>query len=116
MALSEAYVNTGTSISTTEYSLTNDSTSIATQTDDGLYQAFIDLNAMASGDVYVIRIYEKCYGAATQRVVQSWTLSGAQSDPIWVSPHLQLMHGWDITMQRTAGSDRSIAWSIRKVA
>ncbi|CAN1724426.1 conserved protein of unknown function [Hyphomicrobium sp. 1Nfss2.1] len=116
MALSEAYVNSGTSISTTEYSLTNDSTTVATQTDDGLYQAFIDFSNMASGDTYVIRIYEKCYGAATQRVCQSWTLTGAQSDPIWVSPHLQLMHGWDITVQRTAGTDRSIAWSIRKVA
>jgi hypothetical protein len=116
MALSEPYVDTGTLISTTEYSLTNDSTTIAAQTDDGLYQAFIELNNMASGDTYVIRIYEKVYGAATQRVAQSWTLTGAQADPIWVSPHLQLMHGWDITMQRTAGTDRSIAWSIRKVA
>jgi hypothetical protein len=116
MALSEAYVDTGTSISTTEYSLTNDSTTIATQTDDGLYQTFIDLSNMASGDTYVIRVREKVYGAATQRVCQSWTLTGAQSDPIWVSPHLQLMHGWDITIQKTAGTDRSIAWSIRKVA
>lgn len=116
MALTEAYVNTGTSISTTEYSLTNASTTIATQTADGIYQAFIDFNAMQSGDTYVVRIREKCYGAATQRIVQSWTLSGAQAEPLWASPHLQLMHGWDITVQRTAGTDRSIAWSIRQVA
>lgn len=116
MALSEPYVDTGTSISTTEYSLTNDSTTIAAQTDDGLYQAFIEFNNMQAGDVYVVRIREKVYGAATQRVVQSWTLAGVQAEPVWVSPHLQLMHGWDITVQRTAGADRSIAWSIRKVA
>lgn len=116
MALSEAYVDTGTTIGTTEYSLTNDSTVIATQTDDGLYQAFIDLNAMASGDTYEIRVYEKVYAAATQRVAHKWTLSGAQAEPVWVSPHLQLMHGWDVTVKRTAGTDRSIAWSIRKVS
>jgi hypothetical protein len=117
MALSEAYVDTGTTISTTEYSLTNDSTVVATQTDDGLYQAFIDFNAMTSTETYVVKIYEKAYAAATQRVCQSWTLTGAQTDsPIWVSPHLQLMHGWDITVTKTAGTDRSIAWSVRKVA
>lgn len=116
MAISEAYANTGTSISTTEYSLTNASTTIAEQTDDGVYQALVDLSNMASGDTYVIRLKEKVYGAATQRTVQSWTLSGAQSDPIWVSPCAILLHGWDFTAQRTAGTDRSIAWSVRKVA
>ena len=116
MAITEAFSNTGTSISTTEYSLTNNSTTIAAQTDDGAFQALVDLNAMQSGDTFVIRLKEKVYGAATQRTVQSWTLTGVQSDPVWISPCAILMHGWDFTIQRTAGADRSIAWSVRKVA
>jgi hypothetical protein len=116
MAITEAYSDTGTSIGTTEWSLTNDSSTIANQTDDGAYQVFLDLNAMASGDTFVVRLYEKVYSAGTRRVAQSWTLTGAQSDPIWVSPCVLLMHGWDFSIQKTAGTDRSIAWSVRKVA
>jgi len=115
MALSEAYADSFT-VTTTEYSITNESTTIASRTDDGLYQVFLDLNALQSGDTYVIRIYEKVQSGTTQRVVQSWTVSGVQADPIWASPHLQLMHGWDITLQKTGGTNRTIDWSVRKVA
>jgi hypothetical protein len=115
MAISEAFVDTGTSISTTEWSLTNDSSSLATQTDDGIYQLFLDVNALAAGDVFTVKAYEKVYGAATQRVIQTWTLSGAQADPVFVTPPLILIHGWDFSIIKTTGTDRSIAWSVRKV-
>jgi len=115
MAISEAYVDTGTFVSTTEYSLTNDSTIVAAQTVDGLFQLMLECNNMASGDIYVVKVYDKVYGAATQRVIQSWTLSGAQSDPIFATPPLILLHGWDFTLTKSSGTDRSFAWSIRKV-
>jgi uncharacterized protein YhhL (DUF1145 family) len=35
---------------------------------------------------------------------------------IAVSPALVLMHGWDMSLLKTAGTDRAITWSIRKVA
>jgi hypothetical protein len=115
MAITEAYVDTGTSISTTEYSLTNDSTSIATQTTDGVYQAFIDFATMVAGDQYQIKVLEKVYGAGTQRTIYNAIITGVQAGP-FVTPSLILMHGWDITVKRLAGSDRSISWSIRQVA
>jgi hypothetical protein len=115
MAISEAYGNTAT-ISTTEYSLPNNSTTLTPITVDGVYQVFIDVSAMASGDEYLIQIKEKCLSAGTQRVVYSATLVGAQAAPIWISPSLLLLHGWDITMDKIAGTDRSISWSIRQVA
>lgn len=114
MAISEAFSNSAT-ISTTEYSLPNNSTTLTPQTDDGIYQVFIDADAMATNDEYEIKIYEKVRSAGTQRVVYYSYLRGDQSYP-WVSPSLVLLHGWDVTMKRIAGTDRSIEWSIRKVA
>jgi hypothetical protein len=115
MAITALYENSA-SISTTEYSLTNNSTSIAAKTDDGVFQCFLDLNALASGDEYELRIYEKVQSAGTQRIVYRSYFVGAQSEPHFVTPSLVLMHGWDITLDKLAGTDRTIGWSIRQVA
>ena len=114
MAIAEAYTNTA-SISTTEYSLPNNSTSLTPITVDGIYQAFIELANMIAGDQYRIQIKEKVTSAGTQRTIYDAIVTGAQIGP-WVSPSLILLHGWDVTMIRTAGADRSISWSIRQVA
>lgn len=114
MAISEAYTNSA-SIGTTEYSLTNNSTTIATQTDDGVYQVFIDTGNMAAGDQYRIRVYEKVTSGGSQREIYAAVLTGTMTDN-WVSPSLILIHGWDVSIQKVAGTDRTFAWSIRKVA
>lgn len=116
MAISEAITGTE-AISTTEHSLATD-TSYDTgdaQTDDGVYQAFLDVSDMIAGDQLQIRIYEKVRSGDTQRIVYQAILSGAQSEPIWVSPSLVLMHGWDITCDALVGTI-TVNWSIRKVA
>jgi hypothetical protein len=51
----------------------------------------------------------------SQLVVYDATLIGPQSGPL-VIPSLILMHGWDFTVDKIAGTDRSISGSIRKVA
>jgi nitrogen fixation protein len=43
------------------------------------------------------------------------TLSDAQSE-LWCSPMLILINGWDMTLQKIAGTDRAWDASIRKVA
>lgn len=115
MALTEAFADTGTTIGTSEYSLPNDSTSLTARTEDGCFQAFIDFANMAAGDQYRVRIYEKVYSAGTQRVIYECILTGTQQGPL-VAPSLILMHGWDVTVKKLAGTDRSISWSIRQVA
>ena len=114
MTIQELYVDTGTSISTTEYSLTNDSTVIATQTTDAMIQAFIDFANMVAGDQYEVKVLEKVYGAGSQRTIYHAVLTGTQPGPL-VTPGLIVMHGWDVTVKRLAGSDRSISWSIRSI-
>lgn len=113
MAITEAYAGSQ-SVSTTEWSLTGDDDSVDEITADGLYQVFLDLNALAGADMFRVRIYEKVQSSDTQRVVYEAFLGGPQASPIWVSPALILIHGWDVTLLKIAGTDRTITWSIRK--
>jgi hypothetical protein len=115
MAISEYKTGTAT-ISTTEYSLVGTAGALATDTTDGVFQVFIDAAALAAGDEFEIAVKEKATSGGTQRLIFKATLAGAQGSPIWVSPSLILMHGWDVTMDKIAGTDRSISWSVRQVA
>lgn len=113
--LTELYTGSA-SISTTEYSLTLASTSgvPASKTDNGYISIWLDLSALAAGDQYELKVYEKVASGGTQR--QCWpttVLTGAQSPPHWFSLPLAVMHGWDVTLKKIAGTDRTIAWSIR---
>jgi hypothetical protein len=117
MALSEAYVGSFTA-STTELSFVSGTSTLQSVTDDGVYQLFLELNNLAQGDMFEVRFYEKVQSSSTKRVCQLYVFSDAQGTDgaVAVFPPLQLMHGWDMTIIRTAGADRSIAYSIRKIA
>ena len=113
MAITEYKTGTAT-ISTTEYSLVTPGTTLANDTTTGVYQVFIDFSNMASGDEYDIKIKEKVISGGSQQLIYSGQLEGVQSSP-FVTPTLILMQGWDVTVSRVSGTDRSISWSIRKV-
>lgn len=113
MAISEAYSGTA-SISTTEFSCPNNSTTLTPVTADGVYQVFLDTSDMVAGDQLQIRIYEKCRSADTQRIIYEAVLTGAMAET-WVSPSLILLHGWDVTLDALAGAI-TVNWSIRQVA
>jgi hypothetical protein len=112
------FTNDYATISTSEYSLPADTTSgvPTSQTTDGIFQFFIDLGNMAAGDQYRFRLYEKYASSGTQRLCEEWIFTNAQSKPMFITPSFILGEGWDFTGLRLAGSDRSIPWSIRKVA
>lgn len=115
MAISEAFSGTET-VGTTEHSLTTDTAGPDVEVSDGVFQAFLDLSALAAGDVFTFKVYEKVLSSSTQRAVYEVSFTGVQATPVWVSPSLILLHGWDMTLDKIAGTDRAIDWSIRKVA
>lgn len=105
---------TGTeTVSTTEWSMTTDTAGPDTDTTVGCFQAFIDVNAIAAGDVFEFRVYEKARSADTQRLCYYARFTNAQGTPIYVSPTLILGAGWDMTLIKVSGTDRTITWSIR---
>jgi hypothetical protein len=107
---------TGTeTVSTTEHSMTTDTSGPDTDTTVGIFQAFIDLNALAVGDAFEFKVYEKARAADTQRVCFYAQFANTQAQPIYASPSLILGAGWDMTLKKISGTDRTITWSIRGV-
>jgi hypothetical protein len=117
MAITEAFAGT-VSVSSTEYSCPNAAnySSGAARTEDGVFQVFLDISNMVQGDQLRIRLYEKCRSGDTQRIIYEAIITGTMADS-WVSPSLILLHGWDVTIQQTAGTAGiTVNWSIRQVA
>lgn len=114
MAITE-YTSDSASIGSSEYFLASDSTTATPQTTDGVYQLWLDLSALVKGDVFIIRGSEKVGSGGTRRVFFTDRVANAQGDPHWVSPSFILLHGWEFSVQKAAGSDETIAWSIRAV-
>lgn len=100
-------------IGTTEYFLASDSTTATYQTADCILQAQIDLTAMAAGDQYEIKVYEKVDGTNVKAIYRS-TLTGAQTDA-FVAPSFLVGNGWEVSVKKLAGTDRSIKWSLNRV-
>lgn len=112
-----AYAENTATISTTEWDLSSNTSFVAdVDATDGVFQVWLDLSALATTDEFRLTLYEKVKSAGTQRKADSWTFVGAQSDPVFVSPAVILMHGWAFTLVKVSGTDRSIDWSIRQVA
>jgi hypothetical protein len=58
MAISVAFSGSE-AVSTTEHSMTTDTAGPDTETSDGVFQLFLDLNDMTTDDILQVRIYEK---------------------------------------------------------
>jgi hypothetical protein len=108
-----AVVIDSATIGTTEYWLASDATSKVDQTEDTLSQAWIDFGAMTAGDVFEWRLVEKV-NAGTQRTVHTGRVVGVQGSPVIITGFF-LAEGWEIGVKKISGTDRAIAWSLRKV-
>ena len=119
MALTIPYESSA-SISTTEYSLVAGSTSLATVTaTPGVYSLLLDLSALTATEWYELLVYEAVVAAGTKRVLHREQLigvNGGDKDPIHALPGLQLANGFDFTLRKVKGTDRTIGWSIRMAA
>lgn len=114
MPLSELYSGSAT-ISTTEWSLTTNTSGPNIDTSDAVIQVFVDVANIANGDVFRFRVYERARSGDTQRVVFEAVLANAQAQPVFATPALLVLHGWDATLIKLAGTDRSLSWSVRAV-
>ena len=116
MAISEAFQDSAT-IGVSEYFLAADSTTQGSgQALDGVHQLFLELNNLVAGDIFRVRAWDAISSGGTARVIFEENVVGPVGTPMYVTPSLIQLHKWDFSVTRIAGSDRSIAWSIRKVA
>lgn len=114
--ITEAYSINGVTVGASELSIASGTTSLQTKAEPGVYQLVVDpvAAAMAKADEFAVRIYEKVKGGTKRQVLEA-TLHDVQTQ-LYVSPMLTLANGWDMTLQKVAGTDRSFSASIRKVA
>lgn len=114
MAVTQLYELDGVTVTSSELSIVTGTTSLGNATDAGAIQLWIDASAMAKGDEFRVRGYEKVEGTGgTKRVFFAATLLGAQSEN-FVTGAFMLMNSWDFTIQKIAGTDRTFDASIRK--
>lgn len=115
MAITEAYEMDGVTVGTTELSIVSGTTTLQTVTTAGVYQLWIDAGNMAKADEFRVRLYEKVEATGgAKKVFSQWSLMGLQAE-VFATPTFILMHGWDMTIQKIAGTDRAFDCSIRKV-
>ena len=116
MGITRFIHNTGTTISTTEISLINATSTIATDTTDGAYSVILDMGASVAGDFWQIAMYEKAHDsdAAVKEIIAN--IGGIIPGGKWESPTFTRGNGWDFTIKKISGTDRSIGWSIWKWA
>lgn len=102
-------------IGVTEFSLTLNATAgaPASKTDKVTAMLVVDVSALLAGDQFQIALYDKARSGDTQRKVTTWTLTGVQSEPLFMTPALMLGEGWDFTVKKVTGTDRTLQSSIR---
>lgn len=117
-AVSEPYELDGVSISGTEISIVSGSSSLQNVTDDGAFQLGLDPvgAGLTKGDEFILRVKEKILSGGTQRLVFSQRFTHLTFSENHFYPVLWLMHGWDMTLQKIAGTDRNWDASIRQIA
>ena len=98
----------------------NSAGSTAVQT-DGVFQIWLDLVNTTASNNYELTLWEKVVTAGTQRKFAMFCFQGPQGVPIWVSPAIVLMNGWDVTLMNTQTSAsnsafRRVEWSIRQIS
>jgi hypothetical protein len=111
--VTELYSMTNVTVSTAEVSVVSGTTTLQSVNNAGVYQIFFDWSNLAKGDEYVVRVKEKVVSTGAQKLIAQWTVSGAQNE-VPPTPSFMLINGWDVTVQKVAGTDRAISASIRK--
>lgn len=113
MPLSEYKAGTATVAGTSEHSLVNNSSSIASDSTHGVYQLFLDLAALGASAVTFSRNATSKRSPAPQQRFVLAVVGGPHNAPL-ITGAFQLKNGWDLTVRKIAGSDRAIPFSIRK--
>lgn len=112
MASPATITNSSASISTTEISIMTGTSTLTAQTTQGVVHCVIDFENSIAGDEWDVVMYEARAVGQTQLPIWKAHIRGV-SDPL-VLPPTFLCNGWNITVKRTAGTDRTIYWSVRQ--
>jgi hypothetical protein len=75
---------------------------------------YVDLSPVIGGDTVVLKQYMKIKSGGTYRLFGSETYSGVQASPATYVEVKPAKYGFKITLQQTAGTNRTIDWETFK--
>lgn len=78
-------------------------------TGDNHYATWLFLNAMTGTETFLIKVYIYDQNGATYRLAESESLVGALDPPSIFLPFISGKR-YKVSIQRTAGTDRAVAW------
>lgn len=97
----------------------NTPATLDTETADGTYLLWLDLNNMAeaaSQDRLVVRFKCKIFSAGTSRLAKEVTFDGDQVENFWLSDPMTIVAGEIVfEIEQTLGTGRSIPWKVIKL-
>lgn len=85
---------------------------LATETEARTYVLVLDMSNMALGDAIEIRAKMKTRSGSTARQVYMESLSGVQSNPVFISLPIPSAHSVAFTLKQTGGTGRAFEWSV----
>lgn len=115
MAVTSHASGTQTAVISTEHFLTSPNVA-------GVFELFVDLVNMASGDVMELRVYKMVLTSGTQRVMYYARYEGAQptedliARSLAVSNHLTDTNAIRFSLKQTEGTGRNFPWDVSKHA
>ena len=84
--------------------------------DAGTYQFVLDYDALQAGDVVEIRTYTKARSGGTSRQIgPTLSFGGIEyGSRLYVSPAILAPFQYKVTIDRVAGTDRTLTWSVHQ--
>lgn len=79
------------------------------------YVLWLDFNALTGADSMRIRAKRKVLSSGTVRKFAEQVYTSTQDPPVQCLVPVALFYGGEFTIQRIAGSDRAIPWSLESL-
>ena len=81
-------------------------------TSAGVYEGWIDVSNLQSGDQVVLRLYVKPYSGSDWKKVDEVSVSGPHDKPAVPLARIAVIYGFKVTLQQTAGTYRTFSFQI----
>lgn len=85
---------------------------LATITTAGYYQLQVDTANMVNGDTLKVIVSGKVRSGDTERIMEEYTISHAQSAPNIFTPMYCNVHDIKFSIKQTAGTGRAFPWAV----
>ncbi|MCI0558752.1 MAG: hypothetical protein MN733_09670 [Nitrososphaera sp.] len=88
-------------------------TTLASSTNNGVFQVAVDTENLANGDVLEIKIYTKVLAGSTKHLVFHAIYAHAQAELVKISPPIMSPNYFEATLTLT-GTTRTFDWAIMR--